>query len=40
MNVLHKRNFLDIKRENTALYTQRQGFQEPWLLALSLGAKQ
>ena len=31
---------LNIKRETTALYTQRQGFQEPWLLALSLSAKQ
>ena len=31
--------FLDIERGITVLYTQRQGFQGPWHLALSLGAK-
>ena len=40
MNELHKRDFLKIKRETTALFTQRQGFQELWLLVLSLGAQQ
>jgi len=41
MNVLHKTtSALFIEREITALYTSFQEIQEPWLLALSLGAKQ
>ena len=41
MNVLHERELIDwtLNEKTTALYTQRQGFQEPWLLALSLGVK-
>lgn len=41
MKVLHKTtSSLDIELETTALYTSFQEIQEPWLLALSLGAKQ
>src|SRR5271170_2302278 len=41
MIVLHETSStLYIEREITALYTSFQEIQEPWLLALSLGAKQ
>jgi len=41
MKVLHETtSTLDIELETTALYTSFQEIQEPWLLALSLDAKQ